>query len=140
MKQRTSDSRKAWFNVGEYKKLLNEVGGMATTLPELVSNEMSALLAWYNGLKVVTFNDIVEFHVRFESMHPFQDCNGRVGRLIMFKECLKNEIVPFIIDEEHKFYYYCGLREWENERGYLIDTCLLAHDGFKRYLDYFRIP
>lgn len=140
LKWGTSDSRKAWFNAGEYKRLPNEVGGRATTLPELVPKEMSALLAWYNGLKVVTFNDIIEFHVRFESIHPFQDGNGRVGRLIMFKECLKNGIVPFIIDEEHKLYYYRGLREWENERGYLIDTCLSAQDGFKRYLDYFRIP
>lgn len=140
LKSGTSDSRKAWFNVGEYKKLPNEVGGMATVPPESVSKEMSALIAWYNGLKTVTFDDIIEFHVRFESIHPFQDGNGRVGRIIMFKECLKNGVVPFIIDEEHKLYYYRGLRFWRGERGYLTDTCLSAQDCFKRWLDYFRIP
>lgn len=140
LKSGTSDSRKSWFNVGEYKRLPNEVGGKETVLPEQVQKEMSALITWYNGLQKVTFNDIIEFHYRFESIHPFQDGNGRVGRIIMFKECLKNGITPFIIDEEHKFYYYRGLREWPSERGYLIDTCLSAQDIFKRYLDYFRIP
>ena len=139
LKSGTSDSRKDWFAVGEYKKLPNEVGGIDTTLPEDVHNEVKALLAWYNSLENVTFEDIVEFHVRFERIHPFQDGNGRVGRLIMFKECLKHNIVPFIIDEEHKLFYYRGLKEWQSERGYLMDTCLSAQDQFRAVLKYFRI-
>ena len=139
LKSGTSDSRKDWFAVGEYKKLPNEVGGIDTTLPEEVHNEVKALLAWYNSLENVTFEDIVEFHVRFERIHPFQDGNGRVGRLIMFKECLKHNIVPFIIDEEHKLFYYRGLKEWQSERGYLMDTCLSAQDQFRAVLKYFRI-
>ena len=131
LKSGTSDSRKDWFAVGEYKKLPNEVGGMDTTLPEEVSKEIKNLLAWYNAIENVTLEDIIEFHVRFEKIHPFQDGNGRVGRLIMFKECLKNNIVPFIIDENHKLFYYRGLKEWTRERGYLVDTCLSAQDNFK---------
>ena len=139
LKSGTSDSRKDWFAVGEYKKLPNEVGGIDTTLPEDVHNEVKALLVWYNSRENVTFEDIVEFHVRFERIHPFQDGNGRVGRLIMFKECLKHNVVPFIIDEEHKLFYYRGLKEWQSERGYLMDTCLSAQDQFRAVLKYFRI-
>ena len=139
LKSGTSDSRKDWFAVGEYKKLPNEVGGIDTTLPEDVHNEVKALLVWYNSRENVTFEDIVEFHVRFERIHPFQDGNGRVGRLIMFKECLKHNVVPFIIDEEHKLFYYRGLKEWQSERGYLMDTCLSAQDQFRAMLKYFRI-
>lgn len=139
LKSGTSDSRKDWFAVGEYKKLPNEVGGMDTTMPEEVAREIKSLLSWYNAIEDVTLEDIIEFHVRFEKIHPFQDGNGRVGRLIMFKECLKNNIVPFIIDENHKLFYYRGLKEWTRERGYLIDTCLSAQDNFKLRLDYYRI-
>ena len=139
LKSGTSDSRKDWFVVGEYKRLPNEVGGMDTTMPEEVAEEIKSLLTWYNSLKNVTLEDIIEFHVRFEKIHPFQDGNGRVGRLIMFKECLKNNIVPFIIDENHKLFYYRGLKEWTRERGYLVDTCLSAQDNFKLRLDYYRI-
>ena len=139
LKSGTSDSRKDWFAVGEYKRLPNEVGGMDTTMPEEVAEEIKSLLTWYNSLENVTLDDIIEFHVRFEKIHPFQDGNGRVGRLIMFKECLKNNIVPFIIDENHKLFYYRGLKEWTRERGYLVDTCLSAQDNFKLRLDYYRI-
>ena len=117
----------------------NEVGGMETTLPEEVADKMKNLLIEYRNKKEKTFDDILDFHVKFERIHPFQDGNGRVGRLIMFKECLKYNIVPFIIDESLKMYYYRGLKEWNKERGYLRDTCLTAQDQYKRYLDYFRI-
>ena len=140
LKNGTSDSRKDWFAVGEYKRNANEVGGNATTAPENVSKEMKALLFAYNQKKQVTLEDLLEFHVRFECIHPFQDGNGRIGRLIMFKECLKNNIVPFIITEQTKLYYYQGLKEWNQERGYLRDTCLMAQDQFKLVLDYFKIP
>lgn len=139
LKNGTSDSRQEWFAVGEYKKMPNEVGGMATTLPEDVAAEMRALLTAYNTKKVKTLNDILDFHVRFERIHPFQDGNGRVGRLIMFKECLKYNIVPFIIEDNLKMFYYRGLMEWGREKGYLTDTCLTAQDRYKAYLDYFRI-
>lgn len=140
LKSGTSDSRKDWFAVGDYKKIPNEVGGRDTTAPEEVSTEMKQLLASYNRKPDKTLEDLIAFHVAFESIHPFQDGNGRVGRLILFKECLKNGIVPFIIDEDLKLFYYRGLHEWNTERGYLIDTCLSAQDKFKKYLDYFRIP
>lgn len=139
LKAGTSDSRKDWFAVGEYKRLPNEVGGNETTSPENVHREMKALLREYDSKKRKTFEDIIDFHQRFESIHPFQDGNGRVGRLIMFKECLSNGFVPFIITDELKMYYYRGLREWNNARGYLLDTCLTAQDSYKSMLDYFRI-
>ena len=140
LKTGTSDSREDWFAVGEYKRLPNEVGGMQTALPEEVADRMKALLSDYNAVPKKTLDDILDFHVRFERIHPFQDGNGRVGRLIMFKECLKYNIVPFIIEENLKLFYYRGLKEWYNEKGYLTDTCLTAQDKYKAYLDYFRIP
>lgn len=139
LKNGTSDSRKDWFAVGDYKKLPNEVGGMPTALPEDVADRMKELLAEYNGKVAVSFKDILDFHVKFERIHPFQDGNGRVGRLIMFKECLKYNIVPFIIEDKLKMFYYRGLKEWDEEKGYLMDTCLTAQDRYKAYLDYFRI-
>ena len=140
LKTSTSDSHKDWFAVGEYKRLPNEVGGMQTSLPEEVADRMKALLSDYNAVPKKTLDDILDFHVRFERIHPFQDGNSRVGRLIMFKECLKYNIVPFIIEENLKLFYYRGLKEWYNEKGYLTDTCLTAQDKYKAYLDYFRIP
>ena len=139
LKNGTSDSRKDWFAVGDYKKLPNEVGGMETALPEEVADKMKALLTEYNNKKEKTFEDILDFHVKLERIHPFQDGNGRVGRLIIFKECLKYNIVPFIIEDNLKLFYYRGLKEWNNEKGYLTDTCLTAQDRYKAYLDYFRI-
>ena len=139
LKNGTSDSRKDWFAVGNYKKLPNEVGGMDTSLPEEVADDMKSLLTAYNAKEEKTFEDILDFHVKFERIHPFQDGNGRVGRLIMFKECLKYNIVPFIIEDDLKMFYYRGLKEWDNEKGYLTDTCLSAQDKYKAYLDYFRI-
>lgn len=140
LKNGTSDSRKDWFVVGDYKKYPNEVGGKITVLPEKVPESIKLLISEYNKIKDKTFNDIIRFHYDFECIHPFQDGNGRIGRLILFKECLKQNIVPFIIDENLKMFYYRGLSEWQNEKGYLIDTCLTAQDKFKKYLDYFRIP
>jgi len=140
LKNGTSDSRKEWFTVGDYKRLPNEVGGLETTSPEDVAKDIRKLLNKYNVSSYKTLEEIVEFHHQFELIHPFQDGNGRVGRLIMFKECLKNNIVPFIIDEELKLYYYRGLHEWKSERGFLMDTCLSAQDKIKKYLDYFQIP
>lgn len=139
LKTGTDDAGKAWFAVGEYKKLPNEVGGRETTLPEDVPAEMKRLISDYNGKGKISLDDILEFHVRFERIHPFQDGNGRIGRLIMFKECLKNGIVPFIIEDGIKLFYYRGLAEWPRERGYLTDTCLSAQDAFKNSLRYFRI-
>ena len=135
LKNGTSDSKKDWFAVGNYKKMPNEVGGMNTALPEEVGDRMKELLAKYNSKEEKHFEDILDFHVRFECIHPFQDGNGRVGRLIMFKECLKYNIVPFIIEDKLKM---C-LKEWNREKGYLTDTCLTAQDQYKAYLDYFRI-
>ncbi|MCM1284227.1 MAG: Fic family protein [Muribaculaceae bacterium] len=140
LKSGTSDSRKDWFAVGGYKKLPNEVGGRDTAAPEEVAGRMKELLRSYNAVKEKTLEELIAFHYEFESIHPFQDGNGRVGRLILFKECLRNGIVPFIIDEELKMFYYRGLYEWNSERGYLMDTCRFAQDKFKAYLDYFRIP
>lgn len=139
LKSGTSDSKKDWFAVGDYKKFPNEVGNMKTPLPEEVDNLMKDLLKEYNSKKEKTFEDILDFHVQFERIHPFQDGNGRIGRLIMFKECLKYNIVPFIIEDNLKMFYYRGLKEWNNERGYLVDTCLAAQDRYKACLDYFRI-
>ena len=139
LKSGTSDSRKDCFAVGDYKKTPNEVGGMETVLPEEVADKMKALLTEYNGKEEKTFEDMLDFHVKFERIHPFQDGNGRVGRLIMFKECLKYNIVPCIIEDNQKMFYYRGLKEWNNEKGYLTDTCLTAQDKYKVYLDYFRI-
>lgn len=139
LKNGTTDSRKNWFVVGDYKKLPNEVGGRVTTSPEKVEDEVKSLIEWYNNIKNKTLKDIIEFHYRFECIHPFQDGNGRVGRLLMFKECLKYNIVPFIIDDKLKTFYYRGLKEWKQEKGCLVDTCLAAQDQFKVYLDYFRI-
>ena len=140
LKNGTSDSRKDWFAVGEYKKLPNEVGGRSTTAPELVAPQMKELLSAYNQISAKSLEDLLEFHYAFESIHPFQDGNGRVGRLLLFKECLRNNIVPFIITDDLKMFYYRGLHEWKTERGYLLDTCLTAQDQFKAVLDYFRIP
>ena len=139
LKNGTSDSRKDWFAVGGYKKLPNEVGGMNTTLPEDVPKKMKELLDEYNAKEEKSLDDVLDFHVKFEKIHPFQDGNGRVGRLIMFKECLKYNIVPFIIEDDLKMFYYRGLAEWKTEKGYLRDTCLTAQDRYKAYLDYFRI-
>ena len=137
LKFNTSDSRLEWFNVGDYKQRSNMVGDSKTTPPSRVKKEIQRLLFEYQQKETVTFEDIIEFHYHFEKIHPFQDGNGRVGRLIMFKECLKYNITPFIIDERHKFYYYRGLKEFENERGYLIDTCLSAQDMYIELLKYF---
>ena len=139
LKSGTSDSRKDWFAVGDYKKLPNEVGGRSTTLPKEVAARMKSLLEEYNAKGEKTLEDILDFHVKFERIHPFQDGNGRIGRLIMFRECLKYDIVPFIIEDNLKLFYYRGLEEWDREKGYLRDTCLTAQDKYKSYLDYFGI-
>ncbi len=139
LKSGTSDERKDWFRVGNYKKIPNEVGGSDTTLPENVHNEMKSLLKEYNALKSPSFEDILDFHQRFEAIHPFQDGNGRVGRLIMFRECLRLGYVPFIITDDLKMFYYRGLKNWPEIKGYLIDTCLTAQDNFKLLLHKFRI-
>ena len=139
LKTGTSDSRKSWFNVGDYKKLPNEVGGNATCPPEEVHAWMKDLLSTYNANSPKSLEDIIDFHQKFEAIHPFQDGNGRVGRLVLFKECLANGIVPFIITEELKLFYYRGLSEWGHVNGYLLDTCLSAQDNYKALLDYFRI-
>ncbi len=139
LKSGTSDSRKDWFAVGDYKRLPNEVGGMDTCPPEEVHRQMKALLSEYNHMKQKSFEDILDFHVRFEQIHPFQDGNGRVGRLLMFKECLANGHVPFIITDELKMFYYRGLREWGSVKGYLTDTCLTAQDQYKALMEHFGV-
>ena len=137
LKSGTSDSKKDWFMVGDYKRLPNEVGGMDTCPPEEVHKQIKALLSEYNAIRQRTLEDILDFHVRFERIHPFQDGNGRVGRLIMFKECLANHIVPFIITDELKMFYYRGLHEWGHINGYLTDTILTAQDQYKALLSHF---
>ncbi len=139
LKSSTLGAAKPWFEVGGYKRLPNEVGGNATCCQENVHKEIKGLLDEYTAKKKKTFEDILDFHQRFERIHPFQDGNGRVGRLIMFKECLANGFVPFIITDDLKIYYYRGLQEWNELKGYLIDTCLAAQDRYKSLLDYFKI-
>lgn len=139
LKTSTTDADRPWFAVGDWKRLPNEVGGRATTPPEDVGESIAELLDGYNTQASHALEDIVAFHVAFERIHPFQDGNGRVGRLIMFKECLANSIVPFIIEDDMKLHYYRGLSEWDEERGFLMGTCLAAQDRFKAALDYFRI-
>lgn len=139
LKEGTSDSRKDWFVVGDYKKLTNEVGGLKTSDPKNVARDIKKLLEWYESLKEVTINEIIEFHAKFEKIHPFQDGNGRVGRIIAFKECLKFNIIPFIILDKDKLFYYRGLNQYQNnkEKGYLIDTCLNAQDQYCRMIEHF---
>lgn len=139
LKSGTQDSLKPWFAVGDYKRLPNQVGGTETVIPEEVHREMIALLKEYNAIANKSLDDLLDFHTRFERIHPFQDGNGRVGRLLLFKECLANKIVPFIITDELKMYYYRGLQNWPTIRGYLRDTCLTAQDNYAALLDYFRI-
>ena len=137
LKEGTSDSRKEWFNVGEYKKLANEAGNMQTSLPKNVAKDMAKLMEWYNSLEKITIKEIIEFHYRFERIHPFQDGNGRVGRIIAFKECLKNNIIPFIILDKDKLFYYRGLKEYKNEKGFLVDTCLNAQDQYIEMIKFY---
>jgi Fic family protein len=137
LKTGTSDSTKDWFNVGDWKKLPNEVIGLGTTLPQNVDSEMNKLNNQYTSNNNIHFENIVEYHYHFEKIHPFQDGNGRVGRLIMFRECLRNDIIPFIIDDNYKQFYYRGLKEFERVREYLIDTCLSAQDIYKEWVNYF---
>jgi Fic family protein len=137
LKTGTSDAQKSWFAVGDWKKLANEVGGIQTTLPQDVEKEMNNLNNWSNYIEQKSFENIIEYHYRLEKVHPFQDGNGRVGRLIMFRECLKNSIIPFIIDERHKQFYYRGMREFGTVRGYLLDTCLSAQDTYAEWVRYF---
>jgi len=137
LKNNTSDAKKSWFRVGDYKLKPNMVGGIETTLPSDVPSDMNNLIETYRNKQEIRINDIIDFHFQFEQIHPFQDGNGRVGRLIIFKECLANNIVPFIIEDDHKFFYYRGLTEYPKVKGYLIDTCLSAQDNYKKMIDYF---
>ena len=137
LKEGTMDSRKEWFMVGEYKKVVNEAGNIKTSTPSQTPRDMIKLMKWYDSLEQITIKEIIEFHFRFEKIHPFQDGNGRVGRIIMFKECLKNNIIPFIILDKDKLFYYRGLKEYKNEKGYLIDTCLNAQDQYIKLIKYY---
>ncbi|MBQ9298091.1 MAG: Fic family protein [Clostridia bacterium] len=138
LKDGTSDSRVGWFNVGEYKQRANTIGsGIKTASPNNVEKEMTKLMDWYNSLKQITIKEIIEFHYRFETIHPFQDGNGRIGRIIMFKQCLKNNIIPFIIQDADKLFYYRGLKEYKSEKGYLTDTCLNAQDQYIKMIEYY---
>lgn len=139
LKTNTSDSQKPWFAVGDYKRLANAVGEEEAAQPEEVHKKMKALLATYHAIQKIQFDDILDFHVRFERIHPFQDGNGRVGRLIMFWQCLQSNIVPFIITDDLRLFYYRGIQNWGKINGYLRDTCLTAQDNFKGILDYYRI-
>lgn len=139
LKTNTSDSQKPWFAVGDYKRLANEVGGEATAQPKEVHKRMKTLLTEYNNIEKVEFTDILNFHVQFERIHPFQDGNGRVGRLVLFWQCLQTGIVPFIITEDLRLYYYRGIQNWGNINGFLTDTCLTAQDNYKEMLNYFQI-
>lgn len=134
-----TDEESKWFNVGEYKKKKNFVGNITTSSPENVANDMKKLLNWYNDIKAKTFEDIIEFHVRFEKIHPFQDGNGRVGRMIIFKECLCNNIMPFYIEDRNKEFYIRGIKEYQNNniKGYLIDTCLNSQDNYEKMVNFF---
>ena len=136
LKEGTMDSRKEWFNVGEYKQLVNVAGSIKTSTPKQTPKDMENLMKWYNSLEKITIKEIIEFHARFEKIHPFQDGNGRIGRIISFKECLKNNIVPFIILDKDKLFYYRGLNQYQTnkEKGYLIDTCLNAQDQYERMI------
>ena len=140
LKHDTKDAALGWFAVGDYKRRANMVGGRETAKPQDVPGRMKALLADYNAKKVITVNDVIAFHAEFEHIHPFQDGNGRVGRLVALKECLRNNIIPFIIEDSKKYYYYRGLSEWRNEKGWLTDTCLDGQDTFIRLLDALDIP
>ena len=139
LKTNTSDSQKPWFAVGNYKRLANAVGEEETAQPEEVHKKMKALLATYHAIQKIQFDDVLDFHVRFERIHPFQDGNGRVGRLIMFWQCLQSNTVPFIITDDLRLFYYRGIQNWGKVNGYLRDTCLTAQDNFKGVLDYYRI-
>ena len=139
LKMNTSDCHKDWFAVGDYKRLPNEVGGGETVQPKEVHTRMKALISEYNAFKKVEFGDILNFHVLFERIHPFQDGNGRVGRLLLFWQCLQSAHVPFVITEELRLFYYRGIQNWGNINGYLRDTCLAAQDNYKLQLDYFKI-
>ena len=137
LKDKTIDSKKEWFKVGEYKALSNVIGDVKTSTPKMTPKDMEKLLEWYNSLTTVTIENIIEFHARFEKIHPFQDGNGRVGRMIAFKECLKNDIIPFIVLDKDKIFYYRGLNEYllNKEKGYLIDTCLNAQDQYSKMIE-----
>lgn len=140
LKNGTHDSTLSWFKVGDYKALPNEVGGEETTPPQEVADAMNSLIEGYTGIKNPGFDDLLDFHYRFERIHPFQDGNGRVGRLILLHQCLSHGIVPFVITDQLKWFYYRGLQQWPQVKGYLRDTCLTAQDSFKLLLEYFKIP